>query len=314
MSGPSSGAGRCIPLTVHVQAEFNGRERCKSSSSPASSRAIAPLRSVIQPEPASCARLSMYAVRRLPIFPTYRIQSTDGYPLHELPYSSFILVEPTMMTRGIYQRALEQDTVLLRAIEVARGRKDIWPSRAAAREWFSKRLPWRRWDARVIDLYVVRVLLQLPLPSVVLNWCRNTRCATYRRPPTLTARRASRSQPREFKRYPATVVTKTASRVWRDWSSFARLYRCTPSLRATTIWCTSLDLSAVRVPLKSDCSCNRPEETTQAIVSESAGCRMKSITTVADAGHLVVQENPRGLALAIWGILHIDYAPIASRL
>ncbi len=258
----------------------------------------------------------MYAVRRLPIFPTYRIQSTEGYPLHELPYSSFILVEPTMMTREIYQRALEQDTVLLRAIEVARGRKDTWPSRAAAREWFSKRLPWGHWDARVLDLYVVRVLLQLPLPRGVLNWCRNTRCATYRRPPqaTLTARWASRSRPHELKRYPATVVTKTASRVWRDWSSFARPYRCTPSLRAITIWCTSLYLSAVRVRLISDCSCNRPEETKQAIVSESAGRRMKSITTVADAGHLVVQENPRGLALAIWSILHIDYAPIASRL
>ncbi len=66
-----------------------------------------------------------------------------------------ILVEPTMMTREILKNALEKDTHLIRAVEVARKRKDTWPSREAAREYFSTRLPWRRWDKCVLDLYTV---------------------------------------------------------------------------------------------------------------------------------------------------------------
>ncbi|TFK83326.1 alpha/beta-hydrolase [Polyporus arcularius HHB13444] len=204
------------------------------------------------------------------------IQSTEGYPLHELPYSSFILVEPTMMTREIYRRALEQDTVLLRAIEVARGRKDIWPSRAAAREWFPKRLPWRRWDARVLDLYVEYALCDLPTPT----YPDRTLGVTL-----------------------ATTRTQEISGYSGHEDGFAGLER--------------LVLLCATIPVHTIFASNNdmvPEETKQAIVSESAGRRMKSMTTVADAGHLVVQENPRGLALAIWGILHIDYAPLACRL
>lgn len=38
---------------------------------------------------------------------------------------------------------------------------------------------------------------------------------------------------------------------------------------------------------------------------------LRSVVRVAGAGHLVVQEDPRAVAQAIWGILHEDHVPPA---
>ena len=48
------------------------------------------------------------------------------------------------------------DAALQNAMAFAKVRKDIWPSRQAAREWLARKAPWRAWDARALDLYVVR--------------------------------------------------------------------------------------------------------------------------------------------------------------
>lgn len=108
-------------------------------------------------------RRSLRDVRLIPVptpphsHPAPSVQTTAVYPQDRPPYSSIILVEPPMMTREIYAMAVEEGTVLLRAIEIARTRKDIWASREEARAWFAKRLPWNRWDPRVFDLHIVRV-------------------------------------------------------------------------------------------------------------------------------------------------------------
>lgn len=52
----------------------------------------------------------------------------------------------------------------------------------------------------------------------------------------------------------------------------------------------------------------RPKETQAELVDPKSGRKMRSIVRVAKAGHLVVQEDPRELAMALWGILHEDYA------
>lgn len=84
----------------------------------------------------------------------YRIQSISGYPPDKLPYSSLILVEPTVFTREVCEQLQPS---LTRIKEFARTRQDVWPDGAAAREWFAGQLPWSRWDPRVLDLYVVRI-------------------------------------------------------------------------------------------------------------------------------------------------------------
>ncbi len=81
--------------------------------------------------------------------------STLGYKTGNLPYSSLILVEPPIMTRKVFARATKKGKAWELLVEMAKTRKDIWPSREAARDWMSKRLPWNCWTPRCLDLFVV---------------------------------------------------------------------------------------------------------------------------------------------------------------
>ena len=54
-------------------------------------------------------------------------QATKDHALDH-PFVSFVMVEPPMMTREIYERHLEEDTVFSSAVDVAEMRKDKWPS------------------------------------------------------------------------------------------------------------------------------------------------------------------------------------------
>ncbi|OJT14650.1 hypothetical protein TRAPUB_8808 [Trametes pubescens] len=90
------------------------------------------------------------------------IQSTTDYPLDKLPYSSLILVEPVVLNPEVKERITEAGSPLRKIIEFASTRQDIWPNRAAAREWFAEQLPWNQWDARVLDLYIEHALRELP--------------------------------------------------------------------------------------------------------------------------------------------------------
>ena len=80
----------------------------------------------------------------------------ESYPLHRLPFFSLILVEPTMMTRNTMKEFSKNATMMVRSVEAVKSKKDIWPSREAAREWMSHRSPWKRWDPRVLEVYLVR--------------------------------------------------------------------------------------------------------------------------------------------------------------
>lgn len=72
-----------------------------------------------------------------------------------------ILVEPGSMTREIFSVAFKEPTLLKQVMEMTRKGKDIWPSRDAALEWFSQRNPWKRWDPRVLRLFLVRAVVFL---------------------------------------------------------------------------------------------------------------------------------------------------------
>ncbi|KAI0352116.1 hypothetical protein OH77DRAFT_1460879 [Trametes cingulata] len=197
------------------------------------------------------------------------VESAGGFPVNRIPYSTMILVEPTMMTPDILKRAFEKDTVLLRAVDVARKRKDIWPSRAAAKDWLSKRLPWRRWDPRVLDLYIEHALCDLP-----------TRAYPDKEGVTLALTR--------------TQEVGGYSHHEDGFEALAILQKVCPVMPVHTIFGEIVDMV--------------PAETQASNVSEAEGRNMKSITRITGAGHLTVQEDPRGVALAIWGILHEDYA------
>ncbi|KAI0766213.1 alpha/beta-hydrolase [Trametes elegans] len=198
------------------------------------------------------------------------IQSTATHAHGRNPYASLVLVEPTMMTPEILQRAFAQDTVLLRAVDIARTRKDTWPSRPAAREWLARRLPWRRWDARVLDLFVENALCDLPT-------------ATY-------------PGEKEGVTLACTRVQEVAGYTHHEdgFAALEMLKTLCPAMPVHTVFGGKRDMV--------------PAETQESITSVAEGRKMRSIARVEGAGHLVVQESPRGLALAIWGILHEDNA------
>ncbi|EIN09173.1 alpha/beta-hydrolase [Punctularia strigosozonata HHB-11173 SS5] len=199
------------------------------------------------------------------------VLSTTGYPASHLPYRSVILVDPPMMTKEILDRSMQRNSPLIGVIELAKNRKDIWPSRSAAREWLAKRMPWRRWSQEVLDLYVEHALRELPT-------------ATY-------------PDRKEGVTLSCTREQESAGYIFHQdgIDSLERLKELCPAIPVHCIFGGKSDLVA--------------EETQQAIVDENEGRRMATITRVAGAGHLVVQEDPKGLALAIWGTLHSNREP-----
>ncbi|KAJ6456447.1 alpha/beta-hydrolase [Mycena sanguinolenta] len=93
------------------------------------------------------------------------VLSTIPYPLHDLPYSSMILIEPTMLTKELMAEAFKQLSEVTRVSDAVKTRRDIWESREIARSWFAKRLPWKRWDSRILDAFIGYGLRDLPTAS-----------------------------------------------------------------------------------------------------------------------------------------------------
>ncbi|KAI8989198.1 hypothetical protein BD414DRAFT_486367 [Trametes punicea] len=198
------------------------------------------------------------------------IQSTEDYAVNQLPFSSLIMVEPPMMTPDRLREEIKKGATFLRAIDVARVRKDIWPSRATAKEWFAKRLPWKRWDPRSLDLFIEHGLRDLPTAA-----------------------------------YPELQegVTLTTPREQEAgcYSAYDDAHISMERLKAI---CHAIPVHCVFSGINDMMSIEAQKD----MVDERVGRRMRSVVRVTGAGHLVLQEKPRELALAIWGILHEDYA------
>ncbi|KAI1787359.1 Alpha/beta hydrolase family-domain-containing protein [Ganoderma leucocontextum] len=197
------------------------------------------------------------------------ITITLGYALDRLPFSSMILIEPPMMTPEVLRHAQEKRLPMLRAVELAKTRKDVWSSREEAREWFGRQFPWRRWDKRVFDFFVDHALHDLPTATY----------PNHQEGVTLACTRAQDS----------AAYTKFGA----AFTALDRLTELCASLPVHCIFGDTLDMVPAGVH---DC-----------VVDEKAGRRMKSVRTVSGAGHLAVQDNPRDVAFAIQDILIEDY-------
>lgn len=111
---------------------------------------------------------------RIVLMTPYRVLSTKAFPLDHIPYASIILLEPHMMPRHIVKWMQKnkgsQPTPLQVLAESAKTRKDTWPSREAAQQWFAKRYPWKLWDQRALRLFVVRMMHPCVIyPSVICH-------------------------------------------------------------------------------------------------------------------------------------------------
>ncbi|KAJ2974055.1 hypothetical protein NUW54_g11954 [Trametes sanguinea] len=178
----------------------------------------------------------------------------------------------------MYMKAVEQKPDFDIALaNLGNAIKDVWPSRAAAKEWFAQRWPWSRWDPRVLDLYVEHALCDMP-----------------------TAAHPDLQE----------GVTLSTTREQEAWG-YSGYDDAHASLERLKDLCPAIPVHSV---FGDDRLALQTAGGAAAIVDETVGRRMRSIVRVAQSGHLIVQENPRDLALALWGILHEDYGrPPASR-
>ncbi|RDX51314.1 alpha/beta-hydrolase [Lentinus brumalis] len=192
--------------------------------------------------------------------------STLGYSVDDLPYSSLIFVDPPIMTREVFARATRKGKAWKLLVEMAKTRKDTWPSREAARDWMSKRLPWSSWTARCLDLFVEYALRDLPTAIYPDRADGVTLCCT-------------RDQ-------------EAAGYIYHQ-DGFDSLDRLGELCSVIPVHCIFGEKEDVV-----------PKFVKAGFVDAKQGRKMASITTVPSAGHLVVQEKPEGLATAIWAAMH----------
>ena len=75
---------------------------------------------------------------------------------HELPYVSMILIEPTVVTRELFNTTLDDRMAHMDfVVAMTNARRDIWSSNEHAFEYFKTRFPWKFWDPRVLRLLTV---------------------------------------------------------------------------------------------------------------------------------------------------------------
>lgn len=99
---------------------------------------------------------------------------------HELPYVAMILIEPTMVTREVFNTQLDDRMAHMDLIvAITSARRDIWPSKEHAFEYFKTRSPWNSWDPRVLRLLTEHGLEDLPSGGVTLKCDKKQEAISY---------------------------------------------------------------------------------------------------------------------------------------
>ncbi|KAF8700530.1 hypothetical protein AX14_000700 [Amanita brunnescens Koide BX004] len=81
--------------------------------------------------------------------------STKEFPIADIPYVGIVLIEPTMVSRDIfYSRYEERKAALDFAVNTTSMRRDTWRSKSEAFTYFMERVPWKKWDPRIVRLLV----------------------------------------------------------------------------------------------------------------------------------------------------------------
>ncbi|KAF9073643.1 Alpha/beta hydrolase family-domain-containing protein [Rhodocollybia butyracea] len=87
---------------------------------------------------------------------TAAVLATTYFPVPTIPeiFHSLIFIEPATIPDPSFVDPAKH-TPLFRSVgQLMLKRKDTWPSKEAAKEWMSEKLPWGMWDERVLNAYV----------------------------------------------------------------------------------------------------------------------------------------------------------------
>ncbi|KAF8816217.1 hypothetical protein BYT27DRAFT_7238055 [Phlegmacium glaucopus] len=108
------------------------------------------------------------------------ILTTKGMLYHELPYVAMVLIEPTMMTREVFNAHLDDRMASMDSVVAATSaRRDFWLSKEQAFEYFKGRFPWKSWDPRVLRLLTEHGLEELPSGGVTLKCDKKQEAISY---------------------------------------------------------------------------------------------------------------------------------------
>ncbi|KIM38284.1 hypothetical protein M413DRAFT_448020 [Hebeloma cylindrosporum] len=106
--------------------------------------------------------------------------TTKGIPSNELPFVAMILIEPTIVTREVFNEEREDRMSAMDfAVTATSTRRDNWRSREQALAYFKKRLPWGLWDPRALQILVDHGLETLPSGEVALKCDRKQEAISY---------------------------------------------------------------------------------------------------------------------------------------
>ncbi|KAJ7691043.1 Alpha/beta hydrolase fold-1 [Mycena rosella] len=101
-------------------------------------------------------------------------------PLASLPYAALILVEPTVITRDMFYLTIDDRIPTMEFVVAATSaRRERWRSRAEARAWMARRVPWDTWDARALHMLSRYGLADAPGGGVVLKCAREQEALSY---------------------------------------------------------------------------------------------------------------------------------------
>ncbi|KAF8891609.1 hypothetical protein CPB84DRAFT_1784093 [Gymnopilus junonius] len=225
------------------------------SAAMASSLALHDTQLVQLPRMSAISLMSCFPLTR----PYHRLMTTK-HLRPPYPHSAIVLIEPTIVTRELFNAHFEERMDQMDfAVSATLTRRDNWQSREQALKYFKKRIPWGMWDERVVKLYVKYGLENSPNGEGFTLKCDR--------------KQESVSFPDVEPHFEGAI-------------RLAEICRFVP---IHLIWGTRNDL----VPDYIQDSLSHPSE----------GRKVASVTKIEDAGHLVVQEKPDELALAISHIL-----------
>ncbi|KAJ7136599.1 Alpha/beta hydrolase fold-1 [Mycena epipterygia] len=193
------------------------------------------------------------------------------------PFSSLVLIEPLLSPAGSHHLSHLRELLVKGAYE----RRDVWPNRDKAMAALKRRERTEKWDPRILKIFVEYGILEHPgaryaegaYPGVTLACTRDQEAAMYRDPDGAT----------------------------KPMPTLARLCRTCP---------VHLILGGIAdfVPKRVH---QAIAEGPWASVTDEPG--WASVTTIEDAGHLIVQEVPDRLGKAVYEALAMN-ARLRSKL
>ncbi|KAJ3543126.1 hypothetical protein NMY22_g3252 [Coprinellus aureogranulatus] len=220
--------------------------------------------------------------------------TTTHFALDSIPYVSMFLVESTITPKDIFETELEERLSYMDlVVNLTLKRRDDWPNKEAALEYFGKRLPWSLWDPRALKYFVVSYVVTPNSRTPNYHYIHLFEHGLHDAPDTRRGVTLKWTKEQEASSYPDRVP---------HYESAVRLAEVSNVIPVHLIWGERVEFMRVSSSylFREILTCyHRPEYLRDALSDKSAGMNVASVSYIEDAGHMVVQEKPDTLATII---------------